>query len=149
MCCDGSLFGFVPLRRHELEVARRHRLHVVASGRGFEQPCSALALHESSDDRTTRCTIYSERPEACRAFTCRLYDRQRREGDPVDGAIRRVRHVRALVDALRAMRLEPADFAEGGPPGKLAALKPSLAVRAREAYAELTQSLETDFSRAD
>lgn len=68
LCCDGSLFGRARLAPDEVTSARTHRLRVVANEGSFEQPCSALV------DRT--CTIYQARPRACRAFTCRLYERR-------------------------------------------------------------------------
>ncbi|MFO0678041.1 MAG: YkgJ family cysteine cluster protein [Polyangiaceae bacterium] len=67
LCCDGSLFGRVPLDVDERSDARRRRLDVVANGSAFAQPCHALI---SGEDRT--CAIYEDRPRACRRFTCVL-----------------------------------------------------------------------------
>ena len=117
LCCDGSLFGLVPLEREEVGVARRHRLHLVDSERGFEQPCSALSPNGA-------CSIYEERPRACRAFVCRLYDRHRREGGPLEPRLAAVQRVRELLTTLHAKGLGPADLAE------------------------LQQRLEDDFARA-
>jgi Fe-S-cluster containining protein len=94
MCCDGSLFGRVMFEPDEL--APKKRLTLIASGRGFDQPCSAL-----TEQRT--CSIYEERPRACRRFVCRLYDRHRTEGGPLEARIAIVTRVRTLladVDAL-------------------------------------------------
>jgi uncharacterized protein len=68
LCCDGTLFTHVPLRPEEREPARRHRLDVgeIADGTPvLRQCCSAL--------RDRRCTLYAQRPEACRRYGCRLF----------------------------------------------------------------------------
>lgn len=94
LCCDGSLFGRVPLAAEELEPARRRRLHVVASGGAFEQPCAALR-----DDGGGRrpCSIHDARPAACRAFVCRLHDQHRREGGALEPRLAVVRRARELL----------------------------------------------------
>lgn len=139
MCCDGSLFGRVDLEPDEIEPARRNRLRVLG-GRGFEQPCTALAQREREPGRV--CAIYDQRPGACRRFACRLYERHRREGGPLEPRLAAVRRVRELVVALESQGLEPADFASDTPgsarPGAIA----------RETYDELTRRLEEDFARA-
>jgi len=88
LCCDGSLFGRVPLAPDE----RKTRLRVVSSGASFEQPCSAFS---------GTCAIYEERPRACRAFTCRLYERHQREGGPLEPRLASVRRARALLATAR------------------------------------------------
>ena len=110
LCCDGSLFGRVPLEPSEREGAKKNKLRVVASGASFEQPCGAFA---------GTCRIYEERPRACRAFVCRLYDRHRREGGPLEARLASVRRARELLAAAR-------------PEGPLG---------------ELTELLERDFAR--
>jgi Fe-S-cluster containining protein len=94
LCCDGSLFGRADLTEEEVSRARRH-LDVLPSGKGFSLPCAAL-----SPDRS--CSIYEDRPQSCRGFTCRLYERHRREGGSLDArlaSVSRVRHLLSL-DAL-------------------------------------------------
>jgi Fe-S-cluster containining protein len=122
MCCDGSLFGRVDLRAEETQAARRRGLKVIASGDAFEQPCAALAHG--------RCSIYEERPEACRRFTCRLYERHEREGGPIEPRLAVVRRVRELVAGLEATGLAPSDL------------------EASPAYQELTLLLTNDLARA-
>src|SRR3954454_11287224 len=80
LCCDGSLFGCATLEPQEVHDARQRRLHVLPRGNAFEQPCSALTTSESGYG----CSIYPDRPGSCRAFTCRLYERHRREGGPLE-----------------------------------------------------------------
>jgi Fe-S-cluster containining protein len=129
LCCDGSLFGRVDLESEEVERARKLRLKVVPSGKTFEQPCSALVT-SGSDDRARRsCSIYDERPLSCRRFACRLYERHRREGGPIEPRLLVVRRVRLLLENLEASGLRPEDLAT-------------------DAYAELAQRLEEDFARA-
>jgi hypothetical protein len=138
LCCDGSLFGRVDLAPEEVEPARRRGLRVFHDARGFEQPCAALAS-AGPGPGYRRCSIYDERPRACRRFVCRLYDRHRREGGPVEGRLRVVRRLRSLVRDLEASGLSPADF-DAGP-------LPRAAESALQAYRELTRMLEDDFAR--
>jgi Fe-S-cluster containining protein len=123
LCCDGSLFGCVTLEPDELRDARKNRLKVLQRGKGFEQPCSAL----STLDDGCACSVYSDRPRSCRAFTCRLYDRHRREGGPLGVRLKAVRRVRALLRSLEMTTDEEAR---------------------RAAVAELTQRMGDNFTRA-
>ncbi|MGH7440949.1 MAG: YkgJ family cysteine cluster protein [Polyangiaceae bacterium] len=140
MCCDGSLFGRVDLEPGEMESARRHRLYLVHGGKAFEQPCVALVPVGASPGGRT-CAIYAERPGSCRRFVCRLYDRHRREGGPLEPRLEAVRRVRALAADLEARGLAPADFEAAGPGSR----PDEAAVRA---FTELTARLEEDFARA-
>jgi hypothetical protein len=124
MCCDGSLFGRVRLAPEEVEGARRRGLRVLPSGGSLEQPCAALVTSPSGAGPTRICSAYDERPQSCRAFACRLYERHRREGGPLDDRLAVVRRVRELLASLEGLRLGP------------------------DAYAELKESLDRDFSRA-
>jgi Fe-S-cluster containining protein len=135
LCCDGSLFGRVVLQPGEVETARRHRLRVLASGRGFEQRCAALEAPGPVGQH--RCAIYGERPRSCRNFTCRLYEHHRVDGGAIEPRLAAVRRVRELVAALEAAGWTPADFEGDGPETPAAAT-----------YAELMRRLGDDFARA-
>jgi len=93
LCCDGSLFGRVPLDGGGASAGRR--LRVVAGGASFEQPCSALG--EAGPGERRACAIYEERPRACRAFVCELHERHRREGGPLEPRLAMVRRTRELL----------------------------------------------------
>jgi Fe-S-cluster containining protein len=142
LCCDGSLFGRVSLGPEEIAPARRNRLHVLRDGKGFEQPCAALSVREAPDGARGVCRIYDERPLSCRKFECRLYDRHRREGGPLEPRLAAVQRVRQLVADLHAQGVNPADFdgdsSSTSPPG----------AAAMQMHAELQQRLEEDFARA-
>jgi Fe-S-cluster containining protein len=105
LCCDGSLFGLVPLDRDEVALARKNRLHVLESDKGFEQPCAALS-------ESGACSIYDERPRACDKFICRLYERQRREGGSLEPRLAAVQRVRALITEVRAQGLGASELEE-------------------------------------
>jgi hypothetical protein len=116
---------------------------VISSGTGFEQPCSALVSSAAAGaGQQVACSIYEERPSACRRFACRLHDRFRREGGPIEPRLAAVNRVRHLLAVLEASGLEPADFeanrVEHRPDGE------SL----QAAYVELMGRLEEDFARA-
>ena len=95
LCCDGSLFGRVPLRPEEVTTARKVRLHVIPSGKSFEQPCSAFG-----DERA--CGIYDARPSACRDFACRLFGAHARDGGDLEPRLAIVRRTRELLERARA-----------------------------------------------
>jgi Fe-S-cluster containining protein len=110
LCCDGSLFGRVRLAIEEVAAARQRHLHVLANGTAFEQPCTALAPREGAAPRA--CSIYVDRPRACHDFVCRLYERHRREGGPLEPRIASVRRVRQLIADLEASGRTPADLSD-------------------------------------
>lgn len=120
LCCDGSLFGLVRLAPEEKTA--RHRLRIVNDG--FEQPCSAHTK--------TGCAIYDERPAACRNFECRMRDRHRREGGPLEPRVAVVTRVRELIRILQERGRSAFDLDE----------------ESSIEHAELTRLLEDHFSRA-
>lgn len=69
LCCDGTLFAFVPLKTAEEEAtARSLSLPLFERDNGvcaFSQPCQML--------KGASCAAYEKRPEACRKFICNLY----------------------------------------------------------------------------
>ena len=68
LCCDGTLFTHVPLRRTEAEALKALGLPVREREDGpplLPQRCAAL------DGR--RCTAYAQRPEGCRRYHCHLF----------------------------------------------------------------------------
>lgn len=69
LCCDGTLFAFVPLKAAEEEAAARSLslpLFDRDNGvRAFSQPCQLL--------KGASCGAYDQRPEACRKFFCNVY----------------------------------------------------------------------------
>ncbi len=105
LCCDGSLFGRVPLAPSEVSNARKVGLHVIPSGKSFEQPCSALA-----EDRA--CTIYASRPAACRSFTCRLFGTHAREGGALEPRLAIVRRTRELLDEAQSTHQASSELIE-------------------------------------
>lgn len=118
LCCDGALFGRVPLAPDEAEPLRRRGLRVVGAG-ALEQPCAALS--PSPDDRA--CTLYDERPAACRAFVCTLHATHAQSGGPLEPRLAVVRRARALL-----AELDRAQAAGEEPPLSLvAALRGELA----------------------
>jgi uncharacterized protein len=138
MCCDGSLFGVARLEPDEVSGARKNRLPVLDSERGFHQPCPALAPVGDTGEGQRGCSIYEERPRACRSFTCRLLARFAREGGPLEPRMAAVRRVRELVAFLDSTGLRPPDF-----DGERAGGSP-----AADAFTELMACLERDFARA-
>ena len=123
LCCDGTLFGCASLDADEVQRARKTRLRVLPRETAFEQPCTAL----SSDATDRACVVYTERPRACRAFTCRLRERHRHEGGPLAARLEAVTRVRELLRLLHTTTEEDAR---------------------RAATEELAERTERDFARA-
>ncbi|MBY8974286.1 YkgJ family cysteine cluster protein [Rhodobacteraceae bacterium NNCM2] len=57
LCCDGSLFWAVPVEKDEVAPATLDR------DGWLRQPCACF---------NGACTVYEQRPAACRAFDCRV-----------------------------------------------------------------------------
>ncbi|RYZ38999.1 MAG: YkgJ family cysteine cluster protein, partial [Myxococcaceae bacterium] len=69
MCCDGTLFTQVPLKPPEAEALRQRGLSLAVKEDGTQvlpQRCAAL--------EGLCCTVYAERPEACRRYRCQLFN---------------------------------------------------------------------------
>jgi hypothetical protein len=62
LCCDGTLFGAVPLTHDDR--ARLEGAGLLKPGEPLDQRCRAL--------EGCRCTVYAQRPLACRQFQCLL-----------------------------------------------------------------------------
>ncbi len=95
LCCDGTLFGYVPITNDE-SVRLLRRLPVLAPsqrlGQRIEQRCVALGPRG--------CDVYAERPGACARFSCKLLGRvERGELDPTE-AEAVIASVQRVVDRL-------------------------------------------------
>ncbi len=63
LCCDGTLFHFVPLSADEqISFADRITLAEQGDQRGLAQPCAF--------SRPGSCGCYASRPQACRTYRC-------------------------------------------------------------------------------
>jgi uncharacterized protein len=110
LCCNGVLFADVRLRAND-DPQRLVSLGVPLKLRGtvprFQQPCSCL--------EGNRCRIYSERPERCRTFECRLLQRAQR-GDVSEGtALKAIQRARRRADEVRRILRELGDTDESLP----------------------------------
>lgn len=97
LCCDGNLFSSLPVRRSEVEAMQRLSLPVVerADGTpGIEQRCAAL------DGRC--CTVYADRPEACRRYRCYLLTAAAEGEVSVEEALAVVDEAHAQIRAVEA-----------------------------------------------
>ena len=102
LCCDGSLFGRVPLAPGEQ--VPEQKLRVVTNekgGRYVPQRCAAL--------EGTLCQVYEQRPHACRRYECLLYGAIR-EGEVSESeALHVVKRAQQLVVAARVDSSETAE----------------------------------------
>ena len=96
LCCDGSLFRFLPVEANEVEPLRALALPVVTqSGRlAMELPCSKL------EQRC--CTVYEQRPSSCRAYVCHLGHRLELGEVGFEVALETVREAQRRIEVLRA-----------------------------------------------
>ena len=96
LCCDGTLFRFLPVEPGELETYRALALPVVTqSGRlAMQLPCSKLEKR--------CCTVYAKRPSGCRGFVCHLGRRLELADIGFDEALETVREAQRRIEVLRA-----------------------------------------------
>jgi Fe-S-cluster containining protein len=106
LCCQGILHGSVKIRSDEVPAVRRLGLPIVETEEGptFPQPCLCY--------RNDRCTVYAERPSACRAFRCKLLKAYEAGAVSWDESMRQVRQARELVASLHR-RLGPESVTTG------------------------------------
>lgn len=67
LCCDGTLFSYVPVREGDSRVSLEGasiKVLLLGEENRFEQPCSAYSRQ--------CCQIYTDRPTNCRKFRCKL-----------------------------------------------------------------------------
>lgn len=105
MCCDGTLFGGIPIKKgeslEEFQAAgystfwqEEKEIHALV------QPCSQY--------RDCKCQAYADRPRACRYFECQLYARVvggEMELEPAVEIVERARDQQALLKKLIAEHL--------------------------------------------
>lgn len=97
LCCNGSLHNWTNLQQREISSLQALGLDIFELSEGspaFHQPCSAF------DDPV--CTIYAQRPHACRAYECKLYQSLQSSTTDLPGAIEHARRARQLIAQLRA-----------------------------------------------
>ena len=96
LCCDGSLFRFLPVEPGDAGAHRALGLPVVKqSGRlAMPLPCAKLEAR--------CCTVYAQRPPGCRAFVCHLGHRLERKEVGFAHALGVVQQAQQRIAALRA-----------------------------------------------
>lgn len=95
LCCDGSLFRFLPVEPGDVGAHAALSLPVVKqSGRlAMPLPCAKLS--------GACCTVYTQRPPGCRAFVCYLGHRLERGEVTFADALLRVHEAQARIAELR------------------------------------------------
>ena len=95
LCCDGTLFRFLPVEPSEVGQHEALGLPVVTqSGRlAMPLPCSKLEVR--------CCTVYEKRPPGCRAFVCHLGRRLELGDVAFPEALATVHEARRLLEVLR------------------------------------------------
>ena len=101
LCCDGSLFRFLPVEPGDVERHRVLGLPVVTqSGRlAMPLPCAKL--------EAKCCTVYAQRPPGCRGFVCHLGHRLGAGEVPFPEALATVREAQRRIEVLA--RVWPGD----------------------------------------
>ncbi len=95
LCCDGSLFRFLPVEPRDVGAHAALSLPVVRqSGRlAMPLPCAKLS--------GACCTVYAARPPGCRAFVCHLGYRLERGEVSFEHALGVVKEAQARIAELR------------------------------------------------
>lgn len=92
LCCDGTLFSRVPVGVSEQ--VDDAGLHLIKGSNGLRFVPLCCAKLEG-----TACGAYLQRPQACRAFECRLFGAVRDGEVSFDDAV-------AVVEEVKRLRLE-------------------------------------------
>ena len=93
LCCDGSLFARVPLTAEDRAPSALTVDTKPNGARSIRQRCTALS--------GTCCTVYEERPTACRGYTCLLYEAVRSGEETLTGAVGIVAKAKVLTAAVQ------------------------------------------------
>ncbi|WP_223640688.1 YkgJ family cysteine cluster protein [Corallococcus sp. EGB] len=141
MCCDGTLFTQVPLRPAEADALRQRGLSLEVKEGGavvLPQRCAAL--------EGLCCTVYAERPEACRRYRCQLFNALEEGEVSLEEAKGVVDAAHAKVDAV----VGNVGSAEGGRgsamrQARVAAASLELPAEARESLAHAEVYLDRHF----
>ncbi|MBZ4336259.1 YkgJ family cysteine cluster protein [Corallococcus sp. AS-1-12] len=141
MCCDGTLFTQVPLQPAEAEALRQRGLSLAVKEDGavvLPQRCAAL--------EGLCCTVYAERPEACRRYRCQLFNALAEGEVSLEEAKGVVETAHAKVDAV----VGGVGSAEGGRgpamrQARVAAASLTLAPETRESLARAEVYLDQHF----
>jgi hypothetical protein len=107
LCCNGAFHDLVLLDEDELDGAARHHLPIAGNVpfHAFRLPCPRL-----DDVDHTRCTIYTERPGGCAAYTCATLAAYCDESLDEAEALARVDATRALFAAASARAVGDSDL---------------------------------------
>jgi hypothetical protein len=102
LCCHGVLHEWGHLEAHEVDAMAALGMGLEARGEkiAFTLPCTRVD--------GTICSIYEQRPIACRGYRCALLERFEAREIPLDDAIALVSQGKALLDAVRS-RLRPGE----------------------------------------
>lgn len=106
LCCQGIFHGTVKIWPEEVPAVRRLGLTVVETDDGptFPQPCLC--------HREGQCSVYAERPSACRAYRCKLLQGYEAGRLTQDESLKHIRQAKELVASLHR-RLGPDSAATG------------------------------------
>ena len=94
LCCDGTLIGFVQLDKEELSPVKQ-LMDIEQTGENgmFFLPCNELGCNG--------CSIYSQRPKACRNFECgvlKSVEKNELSFDKATGVIDLVKQKKAAIE---------------------------------------------------
>lgn len=147
LCCDGTIFDFVPLTQKERHVITKLGLPILerTAGPAICQPCEALD--------GTACQIYTARPHPCRAFRCGLLEAVGQGKTSMREALSVVHqahvHLRTLAEALAQTpdsepmrpRLTNEALVEGEEPFQSGPVQGARRILRRRYHAPLDQAL--------
>ncbi len=108
LCCDGTLFDFVPLIEREQVPSPLVVLQDHSGARIFRLGCVALS--------GTSCSVYTGRPSACRVFECLLIESVHDGEIDLESALEVVARAKSLVEAVERTLPENGETEDSGVP---------------------------------
>ncbi len=109
LCCDGTLFSGMPMNPGD-EVAPLKAVGInVVSDNDFtvlKQPCAA--------HKNCTCAVYANRPQACRAYKCKLLKRFERDDTSQQRALEIITKVKSLKNEMNTLAFAASTTAQSG-----------------------------------
>jgi len=108
-CCDGTLFSAMPLKPDDaVTPLKAAGINIVSDNdlTLLKQPCAAY--------KNCTCTVYANRPQACRTYKCKLLKRLERDDTSWQSALEIINKVKSLKNEMNALAFAASTTAQSG-----------------------------------
>ena len=109
LCCDGTLFWGLPLKPDDdVTPLKAIDINIVSDNdlTILKLPCAA--------HKNCTCTVYANRPQACRTYKCKLLKRLERDDTSWQSALEIINKVKSLKNEMNALAFAASTTAQSG-----------------------------------